>query len=125
MANTYKDLDIFKIAFDLYIKCHKFSMRLPKYELYELGSQIRRSSDSVVTNIAEGYGRRRYKQDFIKFLIYSHSSNDETIVHLLKIQVLYPELKLEATNLQNDYELLGGKINNFITYVETKWNLNN
>jgi four helix bundle protein len=125
MANTYKDLDIFKLAFDLYIRCHKFTMKLPKHELYELGSQLRRSSDSVVTNIAEGYGRKRYKQDFIRFLIFSHSSNDETIVHLLKLQILYPGLIEEAKDLQNNYELLGGKINNFITYVETKWNNNN
>jgi four helix bundle protein len=97
-------------------------MKLPKYEIYELGSQLRRSADSVVTNIAEGYGRRRYKNDFIKFLIYSHASNDETIVHLLKIQTLYSELSVEARDLQNNYELLGGKINNFITFVETKWN---
>lgn len=122
MANNYKDLDIFKLSFDLFIKCHKFPMKLPKYEIYELGSQLRRSADSVVTNIAEGYGRRRYKNDFIKFLIYSHSSNDETIVHLLKIQMLYPDLLSEAEDLQKNYELLGGKINNFITFVETKWN---
>lgn len=122
MANNYKDLDIFKLAFDLFIKSHQFSMKLPKYEIYELGSQLRRSADSVVTNIAEGYGRRRYKNDFIKFLIYSHASNDETIVHLLKIQTLYSELSVEAKDLQNNYELLGGKINNFITFVEIKWN---
>ncbi|MCX6171922.1 MAG: four helix bundle protein [Flavobacterium sp.] len=48
------------------------SLLLPKYELYELGSQLRRSSDSIVTNIVEGYGRKRYKSDFIKFLVYSH-----------------------------------------------------
>jgi four helix bundle protein len=122
MANNYKDLDIFKLAFDLFIKSHQFSMKLPKYEIYELGCQLRCSADSVVTNIAEGYGRRRYKNDFIKFLIYSHASNDETIVHLLKIQTLYSELSVEARDLQNNYELLGGKINNFITFVETKWN---
>lgn len=122
MANNYKDLDIFKLAFDLFIKSHQFSMKLPKYEIYELGSQLRCSADSVVTNIAEGYGRRRYKNDFIKFLIHSHASNDETIVHLLKIQTLYSELSVEARDLQNNYELLGGKINNLITFVETKWN---
>ena len=33
---------------------------------YELGSQLRRSSDSVVYNIVEGYGRRKYKADFIR-----------------------------------------------------------
>jgi len=37
---------------------------LPKFEMYEEGSQIRRSSKSVRTNIVEGYGRRNYKLDY-------------------------------------------------------------
>jgi len=41
---------------------------LPKFEMYEEGSQIRRSAKSVAANIVEGYGRRRYKQEFIRFL---------------------------------------------------------
>lgn len=57
-------------------------MQLPKFELYETGSQIRRSSKSIRSNIVEGYGRRRYKADFILFLVYAHSSVDDTRDHL-------------------------------------------
>lgn len=64
---SYKDLDVYKISLELFYVIHPASLKLPKHELYELGSQIRRSSDSVVANIVEGYGRRRYKADFIKF----------------------------------------------------------
>ena len=67
--NSYKDLDIYKMALDLFYKVHPASLLLPKYELYELGSQLRRSSDSIVSNIVEGYGRKRYKADFIRFLV--------------------------------------------------------
>jgi four helix bundle protein len=95
---------------------------LPKYELYELGSQIRRSSDSVVTNIVEGYGRRRYKQDFIKFLTYSHASNLETLCHLEKLVVLYPDMVNEMVLLQKEYDQLGAKLFSFIRYVENNWN---
>ena len=97
-------------------------MKLPKYELYELGSQIRRSADSVTTNIVEGYGRKRYKAYFIKFLTYSHASNLETLCHFEKIQVLYPNFENEIKLLQNDYDVLGAKIFNFIKYVESNWN---
>lgn len=45
-----------------------YVVKTAKHEMYELGSQLRRSSDSVTTNIIEGYGRKRYKADFIKFL---------------------------------------------------------
>tara|TARA_R110002072_G_scaffold30097_6_gene94392 strand:- start:350 stop:718 length:369 start_codon:yes stop_codon:yes gene_type:complete len=119
--NTYKDLDIYKISFSLFLKTHPFSLKLPNYELYELGSQLRRSSNSVNTNIVEGYGRRSYKNDFIKFLVYSEASGSETLSHLEKIVALYPQLSLEAEELAKDYELLGGKIHSFTEYVRTSW----
>lgn len=65
---SYKDLDIYNLAFQYAIDVHKLSLKLPKFELYEQGSQIRRSSKGVKDAIVEGYGRRIYKQDFIKFL---------------------------------------------------------
>ena len=120
MGNSYKDLDIYTLSFDLFIRTHKFSLKLPKNELYEIGSQLWRSADSVNSNIVEGYGRKRYKKDFIKFLTYSLSSNDETINHLKKLTILYPKFE-EVTELINEYNLLGGKITNFIKYVEKNW----
>ena len=119
---SYKDLDIYNLSLSLFYKIHGVSLKLPKYELYELGSQIRRSSDSVVTNIVEGYGRRRYKQDFIKFLTYSHASNLETLCHLEKLVVLYPDMVNEMVLLQKEYDQLGAKLFSFIRYVENNWN---
>ena len=78
---SYKDLDIYTISLSLFYKTHVLSLKLPNYERYELGSQIRRSADSVVSNIVEGYGRKQYKADFIRFLTYSHASNLETLCH--------------------------------------------
>ena len=121
MAKAYKDLEIYQLSFDLFVKTHKSSFKLPKYETYELGSQIRRSADAVNSNIVEGYGRKRYKNDFIKFLVYSHSSNDETKNHLLKIKNLYPHLEEEAAQLQMEYDILGRKIHYFIEYVLKNW----
>lgn len=121
MAKTYKELDVYRISFDLFIRVHRFTFRLPKYETYELGSQLRRSADSVNSNIVEGYGRKRYKNDFVKFLVYSHASNDETINHLRKIEKLYPELMEDANQLRKEYDLLGGKLNKFIEYVINNW----
>jgi four helix bundle protein len=119
---SYKDLDIYTLALSLFYRTHRLSLQLPKYELYELGSQIRRSSDSVATNIVEGYGRKRYKMDFIKFLTYSHASNLETICHLEKLAVLYPDLSTEMVILQKEYDVLGAKLFSFLRYVESNWN---
>ncbi len=121
---SYKNLDIGKLASELVVDIHKLSLNeLPKFELYEEGSQIRRSMKSVKSNIVEGYGRRQYKQEFIRFLIYSLSSNDETIDHL---ETLYETGSLKNENLYNNLhnrlEILGKMINNFIKSVEKKHN---
>lgn len=119
---SYKDLDIYHLSLSLFYKTHVVSLKLPRHELYELGSQIRRSSDSVGTNIVEGYGRKRYKQDFIKFLTYSHASNLETMFHLEKLQFLYPDLSDELGLIKNEYDILGAKLFSFLRYVENNWN---
>jgi four helix bundle protein len=93
--------------------------KLPKFELYEEGGQIRKSSKSVKSTIVEGYGRRRYKQEYIRFLTFSIASNDETMDHLgnlyetgsLNDNVLYE-------NLHDRIEILGKKLNNFIKSIE-------
>ena len=87
---SYKDLEIYQLSYELAVKVPKFTLRLPKYEQYEEGSQIRKSSKGITSCIVEGYGRKKYKADFIKFLIYSHASCDETIVHLNFIQDILP-----------------------------------
>jgi four helix bundle protein len=80
---SYKNLEIWQLARELVIDIHKMTLqKLPKFEMYEEGNQIRKSSKSVRSTIVEGYGRRRYKQEFIRFLIYAIGSNDETADHL-------------------------------------------
>jgi four helix bundle protein len=117
----YKDLEIYKMAFDLSIRVHHASLKLPNFELYEQGSQIRRSSKGVRDTIVEGYGRRRYKPEYIKYLTYSIASCDETLNHILSINTLYPDLK-DFIELEPEYEILGKKINSYIQYVESNWN---
>ena len=79
----YRDLEIWKMARELAALVHKMSLeKLPKFEMYEEDSQIRRSAKSVSSNLVEGFGRRSYKNDYIKFLTYALASCDETIDHL-------------------------------------------
>ncbi len=117
---SFRDLDIYRSAFDLAYKVHKVSLTLPKFELYEQGSQIRRSSKSIKDQIAEGYGRRRYKADYIKFLVCSHASCDESLSQLEMLTAIYPELP-EFKLLSDDYGILGKKINAYIDYVDNNW----
>ena len=75
----YKDLEVYQKAHALGVKIHHFSLGLPKIEQFEIGSQLRRSSKSMSANIVEGFGRKRYKAEFVRFLVFAHSSCNETI----------------------------------------------
>ncbi len=116
---SYKKLEIWQLSRELTIDIHKMTLQLPSFEMYEEGRQIRRSVKSIRSSIVEGYGRRRYKADFIKFIVYALSSNDETIDHLetlfetesLKDEVLFLDLQKKAT-------LLGIKLNRFLSSIE-------
>jgi len=97
------------------------SLNLPKYELFEEGSQVRRSSKGITSCIVEGYGRRKYKADFLKYLIYAHSSCDETILHLNFINNTNEVDNEELLFFIDEYDKLGRKINKFIRNVEKEW----
>jgi four helix bundle protein len=56
--NNVEDLIVYKKLSDLTIEIHDLSLKFPKFELYELGSQIRRSSNSIPANIAEGFNNK-------------------------------------------------------------------
>jgi len=119
--SSYRDLKIYQIAYDLAIKVHHASLKMPKFELYEQGSQIRRSSKRIKDTIVEGYGRRRYKMEYINYLTYAQASCDETISHTETIIELYPNLE-EFSDLNVEYISLGKQINSYIQYVEKNWN---
>jgi four helix bundle protein len=80
---SYEDSETYKLAKQMAVEIHRTTLaELPKFEMYEQGSQIRRSSKSIVANLVEGYGRRNYKADYIKFLTYALASCDDTKAHL-------------------------------------------
>jgi len=117
---SYRNLEIWKLSCSLTTDIHKMSLtKLPKFEMFEEGTQIRRSMKSVRSNIVEGYGRRRYKQDFIHFLTYAQASCDETIDHL---EILSETGSLADEPLFKDLfkrlDELGRKMNSFTQTVE-------
>lgn len=116
---SYKDLDIYKSAFDLAIRIRFKTLELPNHDKYEVGSQLRRSSQTIKDTIVEGYGRRRYKADFIKYLIYSHASLLESISQTAFLHSIYPKDGWDI--IANELNSLGAKIFRFIEYVEKKW----
>jgi four helix bundle protein len=120
-VKSYRDLEIYRLSYGPAIRVHNMSLKLPNFELYEEGSQVRKSSKGIPSAIAEGYGRRRYKADFVRYLIIAHGSCDETIVHLNFIKDTHDQVAEEATSFLPEYGELGSKINRFIQYVEREW----
>ncbi len=55
---SYKDLEVYRRSCDLHLEICELTLGFPKFELYELGSQIRRSSNSIAANIAEGWNNK-------------------------------------------------------------------
>jgi len=102
---TYKDLISYKKAYELAMKVFHISKNFPPEEKYSLTDQIRRSSRSVCTNIAEAYKRRRYKDYFISKLNDSETENTETEVWFdfaLDCNYISKEDYLQMTSLNTE-----------------------
>lgn len=110
----YNELEIYQLAKTLSVEIHKMTLNeLPKFEMYEEGSQIRRSSKSIGANIVEGFGRKRHKGEYVQFLTYAFASCDETKYHL---EVLFETDSLKKERFEyfiKRYEEIGSKVYNF------------
>lgn len=83
MIKAVADLDVFNISYALAMDIYHLTRNFPKEEKYSLTDQIIRSSRSIAANIAEGWGKRVYENEFRRYLICSMGSLEETKVWLL------------------------------------------
>ena len=79
---TFRDLIVYKKAFELAMEIFEMTKGFPKEEKYSLIDQVRRSSRSVCANIGEGYRKRRYTAHFVAKITNSDMENTETQVWL-------------------------------------------
>jgi four helix bundle protein len=119
MEGGYHKLEVYQLSHALGVKVHEVSLKLPRFEMHEEGSQIRTSAKSVSSNIVEGYVLRKYKNEFLHYLYRSYGSAEETLEHL---QYLY-ETKSPADQelhdeLVDSYRRLNGMLFRFIETVE-------
>lgn len=75
-------MKVYQKAFDAAMMIFETTKSFPKEEMYSLTDQIRRSSRSVCTNIAEAYRKRIYPKHFVSKLSDADSECAETLVHL-------------------------------------------
>jgi four helix bundle protein len=109
---THKDLEVYQHAFDAAMRIFEISKRFPKEETYSLTDQIRRSSRSVCSNLAEAFRKRRYPKSFIAKLSDSESEAAETQTWLDFAFSCSYITKEENTALNMTYENIIGKLVN-------------
>ena len=80
--SDYRDLEVWQLAMELVVGCHKCSASFPSEEKFGLTSQLRRAAVSVPANIAEGHGRASTKA-FLNHLSIATGSLKEVETHLL------------------------------------------
>jgi len=80
---NFKQLLIWQKWFQVAVKSFKVVSSFPKEEKYSLTDQVVRSSRSVAANIAEGWGKRIYENEFKRHLVYAMGSLEETKVWMM------------------------------------------
>lgn len=115
----FRSLRIYQMSHELAVRIHKMTLSLPKFELYEEGSQIRRSSKRVSSSIVEGYALRKYKAEYLHYLYRAYGSAEETVEHL---DYLWETGSLTDERLfrglRDDYLKLNPQLFRFIQGVE-------
>jgi len=76
--NHFRDLLVYQQAFEKANEIYEITKSYPKAEMFSMTDQIRRSSRSVCSNIAESWRKRRYKAMFISKLADSMMEASET-----------------------------------------------
>lgn len=90
---------------------------LPPEEKWNLDQQLRRASNSIPANIAEGYGRFYY-QEIIRFCYIARGSLEETLSHLAICYGIKYIPKTIYDSLEQDGEKLTQLINGYIGYLK-------
>ena len=112
MIQSFKDLEVYKEAYGLAIIVNKAVNKLPTFEKYDLGSQLRRCSKSPPANIAEGWAKRRFPKEMQKHLDVAIGSCNEMEVHISMARDLGFWQKDFCERIIQRYIYLGGKLVN-------------
>jgi four helix bundle protein len=119
---SYQDLEIWRRSSELVVLIHEMTLKdLPGFEKHEVGSQIRQSIKSVKSNIVEGYGRRSYKNDYVRFLVIAQASLDESIDHLDTLYLTKSLMDVKKyRELKEKLGTLGRMLNVFIQAIRKR-----
>ena len=109
-VQSYRDLDVYKLAFELQQEVFKISKSWPVEERYALTDQVRRSSRSIGANLAEAWAKRRYPAHFLSKCTDADGELQETLHWLNTARACeYMDAQIHAA-LTDRYAELGRKL---------------
>jgi len=77
-ARSFRELLVYKKAFEISLDVHAASMELPREEQFKgIADQMRRASKGICANIAEGYAKSAYPAEWRRFLLMALGSSQE------------------------------------------------
>lgn len=80
-VESFEDLDVYQKLVELHLEINELSLKFPKFEMYELGSQIRHSTNSAPANLAEGWNNKHINI-YLEGINRTQSEVQETKHHL-------------------------------------------
>src|SRR5436305_13777975 len=116
---TFEDLEVYQVAREFRKEMYAVTRRLPDFEKFDLGSQIRRAAVSLTNNIAEGHGRYHFA-DQVRFFLGSRGSLQELVDDL---NVCADENYLgseEIETLKGEAWRVLGLINGYLRYLRDR-----
>ena len=93
ITHGFKNLKVWKKAYDLTLKVYDITKDYPQIENYGLISQMRRASTSIIANIAEGYGRNNLPGYIYYISIAISSTNELDVYFMLSLDLKYLKKK--------------------------------
>ena len=110
MIKSLLDLEVYTASYSFAMEIFNLTRNFPKEERYALTDQLIRSSRSIPANIAEGFGRKIYENEFKKHLVYAMGSLEETKVWLLFSKDCKYISSEEYESLSKKHDELGAKL---------------
>jgi four helix bundle protein len=118
MIRSFKELLVYKKAFEQAMRVYEVTKTFPKAEQYSLTDQIRRSSRSVCTNIGEAWRKRRYPAHFVSKLTDADAEATETMIWLdFSLGCGYVDSAVH-TQFSAEYEQIGKMLGAMISAPE-------
>jgi four helix bundle protein len=114
----HRDLKVYQLAYKLAMDIFNASKSFPKEEKYSLTDQIRRSSRSIVANIAEGFRKRQYPKMFVSKLADADGEAAETQVWLDFARDCEYLLPVSHVELIKGYEEIGKMLGTMMSMPE-------